>query len=323
MNYGALVSEAFWLAWRNRFLWFFGFFLGSGFSFNFNYSTSAGPSADDPGELPPWLLEIGRWISENLALFVFIVVSAVLVILLISITLSTIARAALTESVAALYRGETRRFGSTLRSGLFNFWRLLGLRALFFLISLGLSLVIFVPMGIVFFVAFALIGNPTGDFPLGVFVVFFLFFLLAVFLLILISVPLFIAAQLATRELVVGGRSVLDSVGGGFGLFWRNLGRSLLIWIIQVAIAIGTGIALLLVFGILGLILIGPAFLLFATDNIAAAVAVGVVGGLLFLIPYLMISGAVGTFNHAYWTLAYLRLTTPPEGIASQPSQST
>jgi len=46
LNYGALISEAFWLAWRHRFLWFFGFFLGSGFAFNFNYSTSVGPSTD-------------------------------------------------------------------------------------------------------------------------------------------------------------------------------------------------------------------------------------------------------------------------------------
>jgi len=153
----------------------------------------------------------------------------VVVILLISITLSMIFRAALTEIVAALHRGGPRRFGSPLCPGLSNFWRLLGLRALFFLISLGLFLLIFAPVGIVFFVSLSLIENLTGDFPLGLFVVFFLFLLLAFVSRILISVPLFIAAQLATREPVVGGRNVLDSVGGGFGLFWRNLGRSLLV----------------------------------------------------------------------------------------------
>ena len=35
MNYGALISEAFWLTWRHRFLWFFGLFAGGGTSFNF------------------------------------------------------------------------------------------------------------------------------------------------------------------------------------------------------------------------------------------------------------------------------------------------
>jgi hypothetical protein len=34
VNYGALISETFWLALRNRFLWVFGFFLGGGQIFN-------------------------------------------------------------------------------------------------------------------------------------------------------------------------------------------------------------------------------------------------------------------------------------------------
>jgi hypothetical protein len=33
MNYGELLSETFRITWRNRFLWFFGFFVG-GASFN-------------------------------------------------------------------------------------------------------------------------------------------------------------------------------------------------------------------------------------------------------------------------------------------------
>lgn len=28
MNYGELIKDAFWISWRNRFLWFFGFFAG-------------------------------------------------------------------------------------------------------------------------------------------------------------------------------------------------------------------------------------------------------------------------------------------------------
>ncbi|HLM78841.1 MAG TPA: hypothetical protein VK361_10690 [Rubrobacteraceae bacterium] len=68
-----------------------------------------------------------------------------------------------------------------------------------------------------------------------------------------------------------------------------------------------------MVFGVLRLVIISPALLLFAADNIAAAIAVGVVGGLLLLIAYLVFSGAVETFDHAYWTLAYLRLRTPPK----------
>jgi hypothetical protein len=150
---------------------------------------------------------------------------------------------------------------------------------------------------------------------IGLLIVLGLFF---VVLFIALVVAFYIVGQLALRDLVVDGKRVFESIGAGYRLFRRNLGRSLLIWLIQVAISIGVGIVVLIVFLILGLILIGPAVGLFFADYTAAGIAVGAIGGLLFLIPYLVISGAIGTFNHAYWTLAYLRLTTPVEEIMPQ-----
>jgi hypothetical protein len=105
----------------------------------------------------------------------------------------------------------------------------------------------------------------------------------------------------------------MDSIGGAFGLFRRNIGRSLLLWLVQLGVMLGLGIAMLVVIVILGVILVGPAVALFAADQTTAAVVVGVVGGLLFLVPVLVISGALSAFNHAYWTLAYLQLTSPAD----------
>ena len=36
----------------------------------------------------------------------------------------------------------------------------------------------------------------------------------------------------------------------------------------------------------------------------------GIVGGLILLVPACILAGAVGTFHHAYRTLAYLRLVS-------------
>jgi hypothetical protein len=112
----------------------------------------------------------------------------------------------------------------------------------------------------------------------------------------------------------------MEAIGGGFGLFRRNIGRSLLVWLLQLAVMLGLGIVALVVIVIVGAILLGPAIALFASDHTTAGVVAGVVGGFLFLVPLLIISGAVGAFNHAYWTLAYLRLTEHPEN--SEPAQS-
>jgi uncharacterized membrane protein len=303
MNYGDLLSEAFRITWRNRFLWFFGFFVG-GASFNIP-STNFGGQQGMPFESASGPL---RWVSENLILFLVSVGVLVLALALVFIVLAMISHGALTESVTALHRGEPRRFGSAWRAGTAYFWRVTWLKGLFFLMALGLALLIFLPvvLGVIAIFAFTeSVGLRVLSVVLGV------LFVLA--LLILVFLPFAIVNQFALRELVVGGRRVMDSIGGGFGLFRRNIGRSLLAWLVQLGVMLGLAIAMLVVIIILAVILLGPAVALFAADQSAAAVVVGVVGGLLFLIPVFVISGALSAFNHAYWTLAYLQLTSPAD----------
>jgi hypothetical protein len=313
MNYGELLSEAFRLTWRNRFLWVFGFFVaGAGGSFNFpaNFGGGQGQMPFGPGAGPL------RWISENLALFLTAVISVVVVLTIVFIVLAMISHGALAESVAALHKGESRRFGSAFRIGTSNFWRVLGLKVLFLLMALGLALVIFLPLVLGGIAVFSL-SDSTGLRVLAV----VLGVLIGFVALIVVFLPFAIINQFALRELVVSRRRILESIAGGFGLFRRNIGRSLLVWLVQLAVMLGLGIATLVVLLIFGAILLGPAIALFATERTTAGIIAGVVGGLLFLVPLFVISGALGAFNHAYWTLAYLRLTEHPEG--SQPGQAS
>jgi hypothetical protein len=129
--------------------------------------------------------------------------------------------------------------------------------------------------------------------------------LVVIALLIVVFVLLAIVRQFARRELVLRGEGVIGSVGSGYRLLRRNLGRSLLVWLIQLGLMLAAGIALL----ILGLLLFLPTILLAVAEYTIAAIATGVVAGLI-LLPLLIVAIAVlGTFNHSYWTLAYLRLT--------------
>jgi hypothetical protein len=307
MNYGDLLSEAFRLTWRNRYLWFFGFFVAGG-SGSFNFPANIGgremqdPFGPNAGPMD--------WISNNLVLFLTAVISVVVVLALIFLVLSMISHGALAESVAALHRGETRGFGFAFRAGTANFWRVLGLKVLFFLIALGLILLIFLPVALGGLAAFSL-TDSTGFRVLAV-VLGVIFVFVA---LIVVFLPFAIINQFALRELVVSRRRIMESIAGGFGLFRRNIGRSLLVWLIQLAVMLGLGIAMLVVLVIFGAILLGPAIALFATEHATAGVVAGVVGGILFLVPVFVISGAVGAFNHVYWTLAYLRLVEPPEDL--------
>jgi hypothetical protein len=309
MNYGDLIGDAFRITLRNRFLWFFGFFAGgTGLNYSGNIPSQVGNFNSNDFQSSSTSLstmQLGQGIGSA-ALIVGIVI-VVLILVLFFIIMSIISQGALTDSVAAIDRGEGRRFGSAFRTGMGNFWRVLGYIVVFFLVGIGLLLVIGIPVALVIGGTFAATESVGARITVAVVVG-----ILAVLLLIVIFIPLTIIAQYALRDVVVRRERVLGSVGSGYGLFRRNIGRSLLLWLIHLGLSIGIGIAFILVLLIVGLVLAIPAIALAVAGFSKVAIVAGVIA-LVILIPLLLVAtGAIGTFSHAYWTLAYLRLTAPP-----------
>src|SRR3954469_6212393 len=152
MNYGEIIKTAFWITLGNRYLWFFGFFAG-GTSTGFNLPTGGSSDFnnndfDQASSGPVFVAQVGQQGAfENVALTVAIVALGLLIVLVFLI-LALISQGALAESVAALDRGESRRFSSAWRAGISNFWRVLGYYVVFILISLGLLVVIGVPIAL-------------------------------------------------------------------------------------------------------------------------------------------------------------------------------
>jgi hypothetical protein len=224
----------------------------------------------------------------------------VLLIFLVFFVLYVVSQGGLTESVAAIERGEPRRFSSAWRAGTRYFWRVLGQVLLFVGIVIGLLLAGGIPIALL--VGGAFLTDSTAFQVLAVAVA----VPLAIALLIVIFIPLAIVRQFARRELVVQGVSVLGSVGTGYRLFRRNIGRSLLVWLIQLGIMLGAALIIALI--IVGLVLFLPTIFLAVAEYTTAAIVAGVVAGLI-LLPLLIVAVAIlGTFNHSYWTLSYLRL---------------
>ncbi|CAN5809612.1 hypothetical protein BH18ACT11_BH18ACT11_07560 [soil metagenome] len=311
MNYGDLIGDTFRLTLRNRYLWFFGFFVGGmGTNFVGNVPSNAGNFNPDDFQqsstgVSGLTAQVGQGISS--AVLIVGIVIVVLILALFFITMGIISQGALADSVAAIDRGEGRRFGSTFRTGMANFWRVLGYFVLFFLVTIGLLLVIGIPVALLIggtFVATESVGaRVTVAVVVGI---------LAILLLIVVFIPLTIIAQYALRDVVVRRERVLGSVGSGYGLFRRNIGRSLLLWLIHLGLSIGIGIAFILAILIVGLVLAIPAIALAVAGSSTGAIIAGVIAAVI-LIPLLLVAtGAIGTFSHAYWTLAYLRLTAPP-----------
>ena len=309
MNYGDLIRDAFRITLRNRYLWFFGFFAGgTGSNFFGNVPSGGGNfNPDDFRQSSTMLsaIQLGQGLS-NAALIVGIVIVA-LILALFFIFLAIVSQGALADSVAAIDRGEGRRFGTAFGSGMGNFWRVLGYYVVFFLVSLGLLVAIAIPVALLIGGTFAATQSTGARISVAVIVG-----LLAVLLLIVVFIPFSIIWQYALRDIVVRGERILGSVGSGFSLFRRNIGRSLLLWLIQLGLSIGIAIAFILLILVVGLVLFIPTIALAVADYTTGAIIAGVIAGLILLPILLVATGAIGTFSHAYWTLAYLRLTAPP-----------
>jgi hypothetical protein len=305
MNYGDLIRDAYRITLRNRFLWFFGFFAG-GTGTNFVGNVPSTGANFNPGEFQRsgagLTAQVGQGLSETVVILGIVLV--VLIIALFFIILAIISQGSLADSVAAIDRGEGRRFGSAFSSGTGNFWRVLGYYVVFFLIALGLLMVIAIPVALLIGGTFAATQSTGARVSVAVVVG-----ILAVLLLIVVFIPLSIIGQYALRDIVVRRERILGSVGSGYGLFRHNIGRSLLLWLIQLGLSIGIGIAFILLLLIVGLVLALPAIALAFADYTTAAIIAAVIAGLILLPVLLVATGAIGTFFHAYWTLAYLRLT--------------
>ena len=319
MNYGELIKDAFAISWRNKFLWFFGFFAGgTGTNLLTNVPSTGGNfdggNFEQSGAGASGLAaQLGPGIFDNVALVVALVVAAV-VIFLLFVAMTLISQGALAESVADIDRGEGSRFGSGWRAGLGNIWRVLGYYVVYFLITLGLLIAIGVPIALLVGVTFAVTQAVAARVIVAV-----LAGLLGVVALILVFVPLSIIGQYALREIVVRRKGIFASFGGGYRIFRRAAGRSLLVWLINLLLGIGVTIAVVVGLAIVGLVLFLPTILLAFAEMPTAAVVAGIIAGVILLPIILAVSGATGAFFHSYWTLAYLRLAAPVASVSPEP----
>jgi len=287
-----LLVDLFHLVRRNRFLWFFGLFAGTGsfnFSFNFPTGDDSGGSADSASSIDPAV--------------VVAIAGGALLLLLVFLALSAISQGALADSVAALYRGEERRFGIAWTAGRSTFWRVVGLFILTGLIGLGLLLLIVLPLGGLVFGVFSATDEVAARIVVAV-----LAGLGALALLLVVFVPYSVIVQFAIRGVTLRRSRIRESLRAGWQLFRHNLGASLLTVGIQYGIAIAAGF----VIGIVTVVVAIPlVILLLATDASAVAIGAAIFGAVLLLPVLLAASGALGAYNHGLWTLSYLRLAGP------------
>jgi hypothetical protein len=307
MQYGELITRSFTIMWRHRYLWLLailgGADVGSGFGFSGNLNAPF--RGITPGVSPA----VSQFLQDHLGLIVTVVVFALLGVLAWFL-LSCVTTGALVRASAEHDAERPFRFGLAWRTGLGTFWSILGLR----LLGLVLGLLVVALLGLLALLGFlAYSGGQSGALALVVVVG-----VLLVLALIPAAVLVGIAFILATRSVVLEQRGAVAGLGRALHLLQVRLGRVLLVWLIQVGLALAAAFVLAIpligVLAVLGGLILGLALGVGA----AAAVVVGVPIGLAVLAGLVVLGGMTGSYFSTYWTLAFRRmeLDTPRPAVA-------
>ncbi len=285
MQYWDIVTRSFRISWRYKYLWLIALFSGEGGGgFNFSYSQRSTASSSDVANFQQ---QVTTWINGHVGLIVLIVVLW-LVLVVAFFILGAICQGA-TIRAAAEHDAE-RQFGLAWawRSGVATIWAVVRFRLL--LIALGLPVVVILA-GLIASTVVAFVSHHQGA---GV-------ALIGLTVLVaLASIPyliyLFFLDRLGSRALVL-----------------EQLGARAAIVRAHRLLFIGIVLAIILVF--FSAIVIAPFLVIggLLASNGSSGLWVIVVIGLLIVVPlFLLVSAFLAAQASTYWTLAFRRLDLDP-----------
>ena len=315
MQYGALLSRAWNIIWRNKVIWVFGFLAalgssggGGGNGGGSRTNFEAPGSGQGGGELPP---EVQRAITElfaNQTLILTIVVAIILAALVIGLLLaliSALGHGAMVEMAREADETEHTSFATGWNTGRRRMFPVFLIR---FLLGLPPAIIVLAGLAPLLLALMPLITQPgTADverlFAGGALASMLGCFLPACCIGVLLTIPLSVLEVLAIRALVLEDQGILGGIRRGWGILIGNLGEVAVLWLIFIAIGIGVGIVIGVPMTMIGLVVLLPLVL-------------AVIASPIFLIPLLLVvlvlgllsvalRGVVEAYTSTVWTLAY------------------
>jgi hypothetical protein len=301
MRYGELITRAFSIAWRFKYLWLLGILggadvSGGGLSVNFSGLGNAGGNPTGAGAA---VQAVTRFLQDNLGLIVALGILA-LVLAVAWFLLSCVTTGALVRASAEHDAERPFELAAAWRAGVGTFWSILGLRLLGLLLGLAVVLLIGALVALGFMSA---VAGQQG----GLVAVIVLGILLAPVLIVL-AILAGLVLILATRAVVLEERGALAAVGRGVQLTRTRLGRVLLVWLIQLALGFGAALGVTIALIPVILVTVGVVVSAAVAGGPLAAVATGIPAGLVLLIAGVVLTGVAGSYLSTYWTLAFRRL---------------
>lgn len=317
LSYRAVLKESWKISWKNKYLWFFGFF-ASLISFNIEFKVLARSLDQSSGLnaianiktfLSTGLFSQNAWlnfiellktdtVTISWLIFIFLLILAIIIFLA---WLSTVSQIGIIDSVNKIMKGSREKLGikSGLKSGRKKFWPVLALNVI---ISLSINLIYFLISWLL--VSVAQSGQMSAVLAFG--------------LIFIIMVPLSLALSFVIKYTIayaiIENKKLTSAIKLGWKLFKQN-------WLVSVEMAI-----VLFLINILSIILLS--FLSLTLFYLAFGLALSmmmlsassflfwslvVLGFLIVLALIIMIGSLLNTFQIASWTNLFVRLKKEKE----------
>ncbi|HEV8596989.1 MAG TPA: hypothetical protein VGR23_04640 [Candidatus Dormibacteraeota bacterium] len=298
MPYIDIVWRSFRISWNHKYLWLIALFSGEGGGgFNFNASQPASGQGQPP-DFAAFQTQVTTWINEHIGLIVALVILW-LVLIVAFFILAAVCEGATVRASAEHDAERPFRLGLAWQAGVQTMWAMIRFRLL--LIAIGLPLLILFVVYATAVVIAIVNQNAASIFPL----------LFSGVLLVAAAIPyalyVFFLDRLGTRALVLEQLGARSSIVRAHRLLFKRIGRSLLIWVIALAVGIVVGILVAVAFGIVAIPFAIVAVGLFVAHSNAfwpLAVLFAII-----LVPIsLVVGGFLAAVSSTYWTLAFRRL---------------
>lgn len=290
ISYTSIIKKAWHITWRNKYLWWFGFFIAL---------TETGMMIFNLPDDKQNLADGGKiidFISSHLAVIIWTAVS-VLIIYIFLLVLSIIARGGLIKSAGKIFQGEKTDFLSGMKAGRKYFWKILLIGVFASVLFLFSLLVLLVP------VSFFMINQ-----------IYFTALLLSL-LAFIIAIPLFILIFFLKTYgyiyAVLSDLGAVQSLENAYYLLRKNLRVSILMLLItsllEIIAVILTGITTLpfiIILAVTG----GALFLILGKTGIIIAAGLAAI---VSIIISLAIFSFFKTFKETLWVLFFYEIARP------------
>jgi len=310
MDYGWVLKRAWEITWKFKGLWVLGILAScsSGGGGGGHGGSSSGTGSQFNGETDPRFLQFQRWIEsipEQTWIAVAIVAMIVIIVLsLIALVLGILGQAGLIAGFNQAETNGTVTLGEAWRIGKANFWRLLGVRAIFWLASVLVGIII----------AAAAITTAIGTLGIGL-----LCLVPLLCLLIPVGALVGVYVMLAQVALVTEALDVKESFRRSWEVFKLNLGPVILVGLIVV---FGSAvIQLVLALPLIAAVLPVVAGMALGTDQSGTTGLVTAGVCLAVYLPLLIVaSGVLQTYVTGVWTLSWRQWTGRAKGVTALPA---